>query len=118
MQAYLAIPALLAIAALFSEAPGQIAWRVVFGGVLPQIAIALLFLKIPPPIFIPHGLNEAVAFGFRPLVWLIRAPWSESATAAGLMARRLCSTNSSPFWISRICAGTMMSASSAGLIAG
>lgn len=60
MQAYLALPALLALAALFSEARGRIAWRVVLGGVFLQIAIALLFLKIPPAIFILHGLDDAV----------------------------------------------------------
>ena len=50
VQAILGLPALLAIALLFSEAPRLIAWRVVIGGIVLQFAIALLFLKFPPAV--------------------------------------------------------------------
>lgn len=50
MQAYFGLFALLGIALLLSEAPRAIAWRVVIGGVLLQIAIAVLFLKVPPAV--------------------------------------------------------------------
>lgn len=61
MQAYFAIPVLLALAVLMSEARERIPWRVVVGGVLLQVAIALLFLKIPAALLILHGLDDAVA---------------------------------------------------------
>ena len=60
MQALLGIPVLLGIALVFSEAPRAIAWRVVIGGLLLQLAIALLFLRFPPAVRLLVVLDQAI----------------------------------------------------------
>ena len=60
MRGLLGITALLAIAFALSEARREIKWRVVLGGVLLQVAIAALFLKVPPAVSLLVALNHAV----------------------------------------------------------
>ncbi len=60
MRGFLGIAALLAIAFALSEARGEIKWRVVLGGVLLQVAIAALFLKVPPAVALLVALDHAV----------------------------------------------------------
>ena len=60
MRGLLGIAALLAIAFALSEARREIKWRVVLGGVLLQVAIAALFLKVPPAVSLLVALDHAV----------------------------------------------------------
>ena len=60
MRGLLGIAALLAIAFALSEARGEIRWRVVIGGVLLQVAIAALFLKVPPAVTLLVALDHGV----------------------------------------------------------
>ena len=60
MRGLLGIVALLAIGFVLSEARGEIRWRVVLGGVLLQVAIAALFLKVPPAVSLLVALDHAV----------------------------------------------------------
>ena len=60
MRGVLGIAALLLIAFGFSEARRAIVWRVVIGGLALQIAIALLFLKVPPAVGVLVVLDRAI----------------------------------------------------------
>jgi CNT family concentrative nucleoside transporter len=60
MRGLIGIVALLSIAFVFCENRRGIGWRVVFGGVLLQGALALLLLKFPPAIQALVALNKAV----------------------------------------------------------
>ena len=60
MRGLLGIAALLAIAFALSEARREIKWRIVLGGVLLQVAIAALFLKVPPAVSLLVALDHAV----------------------------------------------------------
>ena len=60
MRGLIGIAALLLIAFGLSEARRDIRWRIVIGGVLLQIAIAALFLKVPPAVALLVALDHAV----------------------------------------------------------
>ena len=60
MRGLFGIAALLLVAFGLSEARRDISWRIVVGGVLLQVAIAALFLKVPPAIALLVALDHAV----------------------------------------------------------
>ncbi len=60
MRGLIAIPVLLLIAFLFGEDRRAIGWRVVFGGLVLQVGLAVLLLKIPLTIQVLVVLNQAV----------------------------------------------------------
>ena len=60
MRGLVGLLALLSIAYLFCDNRRGIAWRVVIGGVLLQIGLAILLLKFPPAIQALVVLNKAV----------------------------------------------------------
>ena len=60
MRGLIGIAALLALAFALSEARREIRWRVVLGGVLLQVAIAALFLKVPPAVSLLVALDHAI----------------------------------------------------------
>ena len=60
MRGLLGNAALLLIAFALSEARRAISWRVVIGGVILQVVIAALFLKVPPAIGLLVALDHAV----------------------------------------------------------
>ena len=60
MRGLLGIAALLLVAFALGEARSEIRWRIVAGGVFLQIAIAALFLKVPPAVALLVALDHAV----------------------------------------------------------
>jgi CNT family concentrative nucleoside transporter len=61
MRGLIGIAALLSIAYLFCEDRRGIGWRVVVGGVLLQVGLALLLLKVPAATAVLSTLNKGVA---------------------------------------------------------